>query len=166
MKNSHSISIPFGWLLLIILLFFPTGTMAMDAADAPTSVTIDYLQKLYEAVEFDHQMHSETYACNACHHHTTGDGPKNENCGKCHADSTASADVSCSGCHQIKDKAPLPLAGQTEDNLYHIDKPGIKGALHLQCLGCHEKEDGPAGCQDCHAFTPEGKKRFAVITKP
>ncbi len=27
----------------------------MDADDAPESVTIDYLQELYEAVTFDHQ---------------------------------------------------------------------------------------------------------------
>lgn len=166
MKILHSASILFGWFILIIFGLFPIGTMAMDADDAPENVTIDYLQELYEAVEFDHQMHAEAYTCNACHHHTTGDGPKNENCGKCHANSAASDDVSCSGCHQIKDKTPSPLTSHTEDNLYHIDKPGIKGALHLQCLSCHETEGGPTGCQDCHAFTPEGKKRFAAIAKP
>ena len=166
MKNFPSALLIIGWLLLIILGIFPTGTMALDADDAPAHVTIDYLQKLYEAVEFDHQMHTEVSTCNTCHHHTTGDGPNNENCGKCHTNSAASDDVSCSGCHQIKDTAPSPLADHGKNNLYHIDKPGIKGALHLQCLGCHEKEGGPVGCQDCHAFTPEGKKRFVVMTEP
>ena len=134
---------------------------AMDIEDAPTSVTIDYLQELYEPVDFDHQMHAETYACNACHHHTTGDGTQNKTCEKCHAHSDAADDVSCSGCHQ--QMVPLSsLAGPAENISYHIDKPGIKGALHLQCLGCHRIEGGPTGCQECHAFTPEGRKRFAV----
>ena len=146
---------------IVWLFFWILPAAAMDIEDAPTSVTIDYLQELYEPVDFDHQMHAETYACNACHHHTTGDGTQNKTCEKCHAQSESSDDVSCSGCHQ--QMAPLSsLAGPAESISYHIDKPSIKGALHLQCLGCHRTEGGPTGCQECHAFTPEGRKRFAV----
>lgn len=160
MKKFNNGAMIFCQILWIMLWSLPA--VAMDIDEAPTSVTIDYLQNLYEAVNFDHQMHAETYACNACHHHTTGDGPQNEVCGKCHANSDASDDVSCSGCHQQKKTAPSPLASPAESNLYHIDKPGIKGALHLQCLGCHQAEDGPTGCQDCHAFTLEGRKLFSI----
>jgi hypothetical protein len=160
MKKLNKGASIFFQLLWIILWSLPAG--AMDIDEAPTSVTIDYLQELYEPVNFDHQMHAETYACNACHHHTTGDGTQNVICVKCHANSESSDDVSCSGCHQQKETAPSSLSSPTERVLYHIDKPGIKGALHLQCLGCHRTEEGPTECQECHAFTQAGRKRFAV----
>lgn len=143
-----------------MLCTFPAT--AMDIDDAPESVTIDYLQELYEPVTFDHRMHAENYACNGCHHHTTGDGPHNAVCGKCHATSPEVDDVSCSGCHTEKKTAPAPAADGTAGTVYHIDKPGIKGALHLQCLGCHTAEGGPTACQECHAFTSAGRKRFLV----
>lgn len=162
MKKLFLPAILCGALLIALLGSFAPGTMAMEKDEAPDSVTIDYLQDLYTAVEFDHQMHAEAYACNTCHHHTTGDGPANARCAKCHADSGPSGDVSCSGCHEREEAAALPLASPPQSNVYHIDKPAIKGALHLQCLGCHQVEDGPTGCQDCHTFTPKGQKRFAV----
>ncbi len=143
-----------------MLCTFPAT--AMDIDDAPESVTIDYLQELYEPVTFDHLMHAENFACNACHHHTTGDGPHKEACAKCHANSPEVDDVSCSGCHEQRKTAPTPTANVGNSTIYHIDKPGIKGALHLQCLGCHTEEGGPTECQECHAFTPEGRKRFLV----
>lgn len=149
-------------LLGLCTIFVQAMAMAMDGDDAPINVTIDYLQQLYTAVDFDHQLHTELYACNTCHHHTTGDGPNNQKCGKCHADSGASDDVSCSGCHAASQGIATPLDQSTAHALYHIDKPAIKGALHLQCLGCHQAEDGPTGCLDCHAFTVEGQKRFVV----
>lgn len=149
-----------GWALLLVLCTLFGQAMAMDSDDAPTSVTIDYLQELYTAVDFNHQLHTELYACNTCHHHTTGDGPKNQRCATCHANSGESDDVSCFGCHQASQATATPLAKSTANAVYHIDKPGIKGALHLQCLGCHQREDGPTGCLDCHDFTPKGRSRF------
>ncbi len=148
-----------GVLLLVFGTFFGQA-MAMDSTDAPENVTLDFLQELYTAVDFDHQMHTELYGCNTCHHHTTGDGPKNAKCAKCHATSEASDDVSCSGCHQASQATAAPLAENMANAVYHIDKPGIKGALHLQCLGCHQIADGPTGCLDCHVFTPKGTKTF------
>ncbi len=148
---------PVVWLILSVL-----PASGMDAEEAPASVTIDYLQDLYVPVVFDHQMHSDMYNCNACHHHTTGTGTESDNCKKCHAASAASDDVSCSGCHKHSTGAPAAAGNHTDDFIYHIDKPGLKGALHLQCLGCHLSEDGPTGCEDCHDFTAAGRKRFAV----
>jgi hypothetical protein len=145
----------------IMLCFLPA--YSMDADDAPESVTIDYLRDLYEPVIFDHQTHSDMYDCSACHHHTAGTGTQSEKCKKCHASSGASDDVSCSGCHKQKINASDPAENHATDiNSYHIDKPGLKGALHLQCLGCHQSENGPTGCQECHPFTPAGRKRFAL----
>ncbi len=146
------------WIILTCL--FAAG---MDADDAPESVTIDYLQELYEEISFDHQTHSDMYDCSSCHHHTAGTGTQNNNCKKCHAASEATDEVSCSGCHTEQIPPILSPGKDTPDiDVYHIDKPALKGALHLQCLGCHRSEDGPTGCQECHAFTPAGRKRFSL----
>lgn len=147
----------------IILCCLPVS--GMDANDAPESVTIDYLQELYEEVNFDHQTHADMYNCSSCHHHTTGTGTQSENCKKCHAASVATGDVSCSGCHKNQISPLTPAKKEMpETNNYHIDKPSLIGALHLQCLGCHRTESGPTGCQECHAFTQAGRERF-FLTK-
>ncbi len=144
------------------ILWCTLPVRAMEKDDAPTAVTLDYLEELYAAVTFDHQMHAEGFACASCHHHTTGGGSQDESCRRCHADSGAADDVSCSGCHKQGLPAKTTASDQKEKSLYHIDKPGLLGALHLQCLGCHRTEGGPSACQDCHALSPAGKKRFAV----
>jgi hypothetical protein len=145
-----------------ILLSVPPAA-GMDADEAPAGVTIDYLQELYEAVNFDHLLHTGMYQCDSCHHHTTGTGTRNESCKKCHAASGASDQVACSGCHDHNKTSPLAISEETKEGTgYHIDKPGLKGALHLQCLGCHRVDDGPTGCEECHGFTAAGRKRFAL----
>ncbi len=151
---SISKQISFFILQMVWLILFVLPAAAMNTDDAPVSVTIDYLVELYEAVSFDHQTHSEMYDCSSCHHHTAGTGTQNETCKKCHAASGSSVDVSCSGCHKEK-------TSSLDTAVYHIDKPDLTGALHLQCVGCHRSENGPTGCRECHAFTPAGRKRFA-----
>jgi hypothetical protein len=124
----------------------------------PESVTLDFLQDLYDPVVFDHQGHADMYDCGKCHHHTTGGPIEQEKCLPCHASSGSSPDVSCSGCHRASKGSFSP---QNSD-LYHIDKPGLLGALHLKCLGCHRSESGPTGCTDCHDLTGAGRTRFAL----
>lgn len=145
----------------ICMLQWQSPAVAMNAEDAPENVTLDYLQELYEAVDFNHQLHSDMYQCNSCHHHTTGDLPAKESCRSCHDTTHATAKVSCSGCHRLR-QTVSQSAGRPARPVYHIDIPDFKGAIHLQCLGCHTAESGPTGCQDCHAFTAAGRKRFAV----
>ncbi len=142
------------------ILQLQSPVAAMEAEDAPSAVTINYLVKLYQAVEFDHQLHTDMYQCNACHHHTTGDLPANESCRSCHGASKTVEELSCSGCHTIGQMDHRDAT--SAQSPYHIDMPDFKGAIHLQCLGCHSAESGPTGCQDCHAFTPAGQKRFMV----
>jgi hypothetical protein len=148
---------------VVLLLLSVLPAVSMDAEDAPESVTIDYLQELYTAVSFDHRLHTDMYDCRSCHHHTTGTGTESKSCKKCHAASAGSDDVSCSGCHERKKSSP-PEAGNKRKTaaVYHIDKPGLRGALHLQCLSCHRAENGPTDCQGCHKLTPAGRKRFAL----
>lgn len=150
-------------ILLLFSIFWPGLPLrAMEADEIPATVSIDYLRKLYEAVTFDHSMHAGAFACSSCHHHTTGDGTEDPSCLRCHATSGASPDVSCSGCHAGTQSELSAAAAAAEVGVYHIDKPGLRGALHLQCLGCHQTEGGPVGCQDCHALTAAGRKRMAV----
>jgi len=149
-------------LVLILWLFIPAlPHAAMNADDAPENVTIDSLAYLYQEVEFDHLMHTDIFPCSSCHHHTTGDAETSSSCARCHAGAETEDDVSCSGCHRIQQSAAA-RDDDINEGRYHIDKPSLKGALHLQCIGCHLSEDGPTDCLECHAFTEAGKKRFAI----
>jgi hypothetical protein len=132
----------------------------MDAADAPQEVTIDGLSQLYGPVAFDHAMHTEIARCADCHHHTTGAGITNPNCVRCHAVSPETDDVSCSGCHEADRFNAAYLKKLDDPKLYHIDKPGLKAAYHLNCVGCHQTVGGPVGCQDCHTMTDAGEQMF------
>jgi hypothetical protein len=148
--------------ILLCTLIYNLQIMAMGPDDAPQTVILDSMKDLYEGVTFDHEMHMELYDCSRCHHHTTGSEPTNTSCTKCHATSAATAMVACSGCHEITGGLAAASLSTEKTNPYHIDKPSLKGALHLQCLGCHSEEDGPTDCQDCHALTAAGRKRFLL----
>lgn len=111
--------------------------------DIPEKVIIGKLSDKYEPVEFPHSkiidaissrikksklatyFHgSKNTLCQGCHHNSP-DSPKPPKCGTCH-------------------NKPFK-----KNNLF---RPGIKGAYHIQCMGCH-KEMGvekPAGCIECH----------------
>lgn len=88
----------------------------------PETLTLNRLEAKYEPVVFSHQMHTLVAEdCATCHHH-----------------SAAGQTPSCNKCHG----APFD-----PDNL---NMPGLKGAYHLQCMGCHKEVDGPMGCTECH----------------
>lgn len=141
-----------------MIFLFVQPVYATRDYDPPEIVTIDTLKELYEAVDFDHATHMEIYSCGSCHHHTTGDEATNTSCNTCHAGSESSDKVACIGCHTPEGFRPA----NSGKGVYHIDKPGLKGALHLQCTGCHKENGGPIECTDCHALTPAGKKRFRI----
>ncbi len=122
----------------------------------PDTVTLNTQSKLFKPFEFDHAKHIElTKECSYCHHHTTGTLVQDSNCVRCHRNSSATAIVSCRGCHLVD---PFSAAAINENNPknYHHDKPSLKAAMHRNCIGCHEKMTGPTGCQDCHQRTKEG----------
>lgn len=144
----------------------PDQSFALDADDAPETVELDTLSNLYEPVTFDHAMHTEAAECVECHHHTTGQQPVNPNCLRCHASSGESDSISCGECHSAERFLPKDLEERSQPDVYHIDKPGLKGAYHLNCVGCHQEMGGPTGCQDCHAMTESGKKLFQVSIVP
>ncbi len=142
------------------LLLWPEPGSAMDAADAPETVEINSLAKLYSGVNFNHAMHTEIATCVECHHHTTGGEVSDPNCIRCHANSGEASTVTCKDCHSADRFSKDDLKTLDNPQLYHIDKPGLKSAYHLNCVGCHQKTGGPTGCQDCHTMTEAGEKMF------
>jgi hypothetical protein len=154
MKNSN-INMVARFIFTALCMFVPMNSA--EGFEPPEIVTIDMLAELYEPVVFDHALHLESYSCGECHHHTAGDKVQRESCRRCHTASTRLSDVSCVGCHLSQ-----PGDAGRDGDIYHIDKPGLQGALHLQCLGCHNEEGGPVGCMECHEFTPAGRKRFSA----
>lgn len=125
--------------------------------EAPEQLVLDRLGKLYGPVHFDHQLHADYAACVECHHHTTGAPPSDPHCLNCHDGTQEFSDVSCSSCHAADPYAETDRKS-TPEVRYHLDIPGLKGAYHLSCLGCHQAVGaGPTECADCHQLTPEGE---------
>lgn len=128
------------------------------------TVVLDNLSQYYDAVEFGHAMHVELLgdnSCATCHHHTVGTPLVEENCKRCHAANWETDSAACRECHSEKPFSAEYL-DEVESNiyLYHKDKPGLKGAFHQRCLGCHVEMGAPADCVVCHARTDDGDKFF------
>ena len=143
--------------LTMVLALIAVGSLTR-AADMPEQVSINSMTVLFDGVEFDHAMHTDLGEdCSACHHHTTGTGTNDERCVSCHANSGEAASVACRDCHAAEPFSAEHINRKSQEIYqFHIDRPGLKAAYHWNCIGCHEKMDGPTGCQDCHARTPEG----------
>jgi len=68
-----------------------------------------------------------------------------------------SEDVACQGCHHespVGEKPPLcESCHQTNTADSTPQKPGLLGAYHRQCLGCHQamELEKPSDCFGCHA---------------
>lgn len=160
-ENKQKLVLSLAGLTIFASLIVPVDPgWSMDAEDAPESVTIDSMSQLYGPVDFDHLAHTAYARCTDCHHHTTGTKVIDPNCVRCHANSGESHTVSCSDCHVSDPFAAKNLKTMEDPDLYHIDKPGLKGAYHLNCIGCHKEVYGPTGCQDCHTMNEAGEKMF------
>ncbi len=73
-----------------------------------------------------------------------------------------SGDVMCQGCHHHSPTGQRPplcesCHGQPFDP-HNLTRPGLYGAFHRQCIGCHGEMDiGTAtDCTRCHALAQEG----------
>lgn len=135
----------------LILTGLPSiAMMAFGNMEGPDVVELDTLVNIYEAVTFDHTMHTDIVSCAACHHHTTGMPAEDVRCLSCHAASGEADEIACAACHGSSPGNADKMKESQAVNLYHTDATGLKRAYHLQCLGCH-REMGPAsGCEDCH----------------
>lgn len=96
------------------------------AKRGPRLVILDELESRYLPVPFDHEGHAGMAdmagGCAACHHYTP-EGLEHP---------------ACKTCHSIE-------ASEAE-----IHMPGLKGAYHRQCMGCHREWSGETRCGVCH----------------
>lgn len=142
-------------LLALILLNFTSA----HCMEGPTTATLATLADLFEPVSFDHAMHVDVAGndCAICHHHTTGTPVTDEQCARCHKNSGEAASVACRDCHPANPFSAEYLQTIADSPLlYHIDKPGLKGAYHRKCLGCHKEMGAPIECENCHTRTEKG----------
>lgn len=145
-----------GALLLSMSASYP---VAASATTVPDSIILNADGKLFQPFCFNHAKHIESIKeCSDCHHHTTGTLVLDPNCVRCHKNSSPTAVVACKGCHSSTPFSPEVLAEKrAQQQRYHLDKMGLKGAMHQSCIGCHTKQAaGPVGCQDCHKRSKEG----------
>jgi hypothetical protein len=157
--------LPSGKCLLILGGMLVSLVSVVGAADdtGPETVKLESLAELYQPVEFNHAMHVELVdsECARCHHHTTGAAPLEPRCLECHKGGEGGAAIACRDCHPAQRFSAEYLAElDANPQLYHLDKPGLKGAYHRNCLACHQENGGPAGCQDCHERTTAGDTFF------
>ena len=139
-----------------------------QAGPMPAVVELASLAQFYDGVEFDHGLHVDVAdACSTCHHHTTGGAAERAPCTTCHDGSQTAATVACKDCHYRDPFSPEHIVlAETGDQWFHVDKPGLKGAYHQNCLGCHRETGAPEGCQDCHARNAAGDALFRAGTVP
>lgn len=100
--------------------------------EAPDTMVLNEIADLYQAVEFNHKLHASMAQMG-------GD------CGTCHHYSPAGHIPPCKECHK---------ASGDDTNLR---QPGLKGAYHRQCLGCHREWSHDTKCVVCH-LPAEGNK--------
>lgn len=144
------------------ILFCCLAAMNCYAANSfPETIEINVLSDLYEGVVFDHSLHiMMSDGCAVCHHHTTGTPVVDPYCAKCHAADGPLEVVSCQDCHSHEAVTAETMREREDVYRYHDDKPDLKAAYHLSCLGCHKEFGAPAGCEDCHARTEAGDEFF------
>ena len=118
--------------------------MTFSKNDIPEMVTIGKLSDKYMPAEFPHRRIVEAL------------GNKiSEN--KIAAYFHGHEDLVCQGCHHhspVGEKPPLCENCHSEPfNEADLFKPGLFGAYHRQCLGCHQSMsiEEPSDCVGCHA---------------
>lgn len=141
-------------IIVFLLLAIVPGTSR--GITVPDSVVLNSQSKLYAPFNFNHAKHIQLIKeCSNCHHHTTGTLEQDPNCIRCHRNSSETKIVSCKGCHLTDRFSATAIKGK-DPKSYHNDKPSLKAAMHQNCIDCHDKMNGPTGCQDCHQRTKEG----------
>jgi octaheme c-type cytochrome (tetrathionate reductase family) len=112
-------------------------------------------------VRFSHRLHDSFTGgdCGVCHHRVTFDEEDRFGvglqelhsmmeirlggaCSSCHGDFADNTPHGCAHCHSRPNQPDDPA------------RPGLKGAFHRQCIGCHrqhpETANAPTACDSCH----------------
>lgn len=114
-------------------------------AEGPDVAILDQISDMYSPVRFDHKHHAEMVGM--------GQG-----CEQCHHYSPEGRIPPCRECHG-------KIASETQD----LGKPGLKGAFHRQCMGCHREWSHATECVICHMpikgeiIGGDGKDRTDIV---
>ena len=102
--------------------------VSSGSANPPEEIFLNGISDIFEGAPFSHGAHAELAdACASCHHHSPPDVYQ-----------------PCNACHP-----------KERSRLDQFNAPGLKGAYHLQCMGCHETYgSGPTDCTGCHKMRP------------
>lgn len=120
------------------------------ASEGPNVAILDQISDMYSPVRFDHKHHAEMVGM--------GQG-----CRQCHHYSPEGKIPPCRECHN-------EIASGTDN----LSKPGLKGAFHRQCMGCHREWSHATECVICHVPTedklleeePQDRTDIAGIAHP
>lgn len=124
----------------------PIQSATSPVSESPDVVILDELENLYVPVRFNHKLHAKMAGmadgCQMCHHYQD----------------ISKELSSCKSCH------PTDIIHE------NLAQPGLKGAYHRQCLGCHTQWDKETACEICHEKKAGGglhgtATSFAVHTK-
>ncbi|MCF8025739.1 MAG: cytochrome c family protein [Desulfobacteraceae bacterium] len=120
------------------------GTNIPDTVEMKNEKAFD--QHRMPIVEFSHQKHTADkpdgygVSCGECHHDENGEpltdlkaGDEVHHCFECH---------SGKGAGTPKDFMGPPPDAEALNSYYT--------AVHVNCVGCHKKQDGPKACNQCH----------------
>lgn len=144
--------------ILAVAAIAVAGAVAADGP--PKKLVIKKLVNLYGPADFDHEMHvSAADGCKSCHHKPFG---KPMACSECHEEKMDRGDFdheahwefdSCDSCHQVKSTRELACSTchKVPFDEKKLEVIGLKGALHGQCMDCHEKNGADNSCTACHA---------------
>ena len=102
-------------------------------AEAPDVFLLDQLSEIYVPVVFPHKLHASM-------------GEMGEGCSICHHRNPEGPILRCDACH----------GGAS--NPVNLKQPGLKGAYHRQCLGCHREWTHETDCAICHAKREAGNE--------
>lgn len=101
-------------------------TLFNTAGDVPELIIIDTLSKIYDPSIFTHKLHAEM-------------SDMSGGCATCHHFNPPGKVLACITCHEPSKKRD------------DINKPGLTGAYHQQCLNCHREWSHKTDCVVCHS---------------
>lgn len=100
---------------------------AHRVSEGPGMIVLGTTGTLYDPVSFDHKAHANMGEM--------GDG--------------------CISCHHYAPTGKIPPCSECHAKPTTLGQPGLKGAYHRQCLGCHQQWSGTNDCVNCHKSTDE-----------
>jgi DnaJ-class molecular chaperone len=120
----------------------PIQSTTYDTKDIPETIIIKELSDKYESVTFPHRQIVNKIA---------RDMKDNKLAAYFHADKG----TLCQGCHHNSPATNKPSSCKSchgkPFNEKDMNKPGLMGAYHIQCMECHiNMKIDNNGCTDCH----------------